>query len=349
MKRGSILIFALWIMILLTMFAASIGFRSRLGIRLATFHNSLQENSFEFQSLINLASHLINEDEDPLSDSTQDLWYGAPQKYSSFDYSSEFDLTITDEESKLNINKATEVVLQNLLKVLNENGIKLKTKPEDLIGGIVRWRGGTSIQGKPGIGFQHKRAPFETVDELRLIQNINPADLEILKPYLTVYGRPFDFSLKVNLNTVNDWILDALIRSLAGGDHQKKILLNQIQIYRKGDPKDPKDHPAFTFTQADLATGTFIQKLKLPNSPEMVAMVSQFVQFLIVDSQFFHVLVVTKEDAPHKKLIEAILGLRQQILVKSSKGNYTLQPRLNNVLNGYPFEVLYWNEKQVLQ
>lgn len=349
MKRGSILIFSLWIMILLAMFAASVGFRSRLGIRLSAFQNSAQASHFQFQSMINLASFLIAKDEDPLSDSGQDPWYGNPKEFENFGYASDYTLKIEDEESKLNLNKSTEVILQNFLKVLSEHDVKLKTKSSDLIGSVITWRGGSSIQGKAAVGFQHKRAPFETVDELRLIQHIDSGDVELLRPYLTVYGRPFDFSLKVNVNTVHDWILEAVIQSLSGGDSQKTLLLNQIQLYRKGDPNDPKNHPPFTFVAADLAPGTFIQKLKLSNSPEMVAMVSQLMQFLLVDSQFFRVLVVTKEGLPYRKAVEAVLGLRQQILVKSSKGNYSLQPRLNNVLNGYPFEVLDWNEKQVLE
>lgn len=347
MKRsGSILIFLIWILILLSVLAVSVGFRSRVGVQLAKFYGRHQENDYQFHSIVNLAAYLLNEDEDPETDSTQEIWYGEPEGIAEFPFTQDKIIFIQDEEGKLNLNKVTPIILERFFGVLKDNQVRLNTDPEDLAGSIVAWRGGSSRRGRSTLGFEHKRAPFESIDELRLIQRITPHDYETIRSYFTVFARPGNFSLKININTVHSWILKAVIGSLPGNKLNKQLLFDQIELYRKGNPNDLESQPPMIFLAADLTASAMIQKLGLPSSPAVRRMINQIVRYLLVDSQFFHIRVETQEeDFGSPKVVEAVLGTRHSLLVKTSRGRYTLRRRLNNVLRDYPFEILYWSER----
>ncbi|PIQ86152.1 MAG: hypothetical protein COV74_05590 [Candidatus Omnitrophica bacterium CG11_big_fil_rev_8_21_14_0_20_45_26] len=346
-QRGSMLIFMIWILLILSVLAMSVGFRSRVNIQLSRFYDGYVKQDYLMHSAVNLASYFLSEDEDPLTDSVADPWYGEPQRLAAFPISKQLQVKIEDEESKLNINKAAPLLLEKFFDILKDNGVRLQTDHADLTASIVTWRGGSSGKGGSTVGFEHKRAPFESIDELRLIQKITPQDVEMLKPYLTVYAKSGDFTLRVNINTVHPWILKALIETLPGGATDKKLLYDRIELYRQGDPNHPEEHPPLIFLATDLTAGNFIQKLALPSSPEMVRMVNQLIRSFTVDSQYFDVRVETKEGAALGAKVEAVLGLRDALLVKTARGRYTLQRRLNDVLNNYPFEILYWSEKPV--
>lgn len=345
--KGSMLIFVIWILILMTVLAASVGIRSRLSSKISShFQNRVAEN-FLMHSAVNVASFLVYADDDPDVDSDQDAWYGTPASFETFKISRSVTVTISDEESKINLNKATEAVLENFFKVLKENDVRLKTDPNDLVASIIVWQGKSlkTPRGRTTLGHVHKKAPFESVDELRLIQYITPEDYKVLEPFFTVFGRANEIQMRVNLNTVHDWILKAVIESLSGGSGSKELFFDRIQLARRGKPGQKEGPVRIIFAAADLRPQILIEKLGLSNSPEMVAMVSQLVPFLTVDSQFFSVHVETKKEggvSPRKTT--AILGRRGVLLSKTSQGNYVSLPRLNNVLNNYPYEVLSWSE-----
>ena len=348
MKRnGSILIFMTWILLLLVVLTASVAFRSRLAAKLSAFYGERLSNAYRMHSAVNLASYFVSRDDDPETDSALDSWYGKPRDLKNFALSKQIELSIADEESKMNLNKVTPVILQHFFEVLKENNVALKTDPKDIITSIVAWRsGGSTLEGKTTLGFEHKRAPFESVDELRLIQYITPEDMDVLKPFFTVYGKPFDFSLRVNINTVHDYILKAVIESVPMGDSDRQLLLDRIRLVRKGDPSHPEKNPPAFFRTSDLQAGTFMQKLLLPNTPEMINATSQLLQFFVADSQYFLVHAETKQEE-FPLVVEGGLGLREPVLVRASRGNYSLQPRLNNALNGYPLEILSWKEQVI--
>ncbi len=350
MKKGSILIFVTWILLLLTLLAVSVGLRSRLGIGLATFQNQYLSEIYSTHSAVNLAAFFINQDEDPQNDWVQDVWYDQTSGFSQFGVSKEFSIHIIDEESKLNLNALTPqnaVILEKFFSILKENHIKLETDPKELASGIMNWMGKPTADSKPTIGFEQKKAPFESIDELLLIQKITAQDFEILKPFFTVYSQNRAGQLKININTAHPWVLRAIVESLTGGDFEKQDLFNRIERYRKGDPKDPKAAPPLPFMQSDLRVEALIQKLGLSNSVDMVNMMNQFVTlFVTTDSQFFSVHVETKKKGyVYPRAVDAVLGFRQPVLVQVSKGVLNLQQRLNNALNGYPYEILYWNEQ----
>lgn len=351
MKRhGSILIFVIWILLLLTVLAASVALRSRLEIKLTSFYGERLQDDYMMLSAVHAAMYLINQDDDASVDSDRDSWYGDPSGFGDFSLSKEIVLTIEDEESKLNLNKVNDTILGNFFKILKENGIRFETEPNDMIVSIMAWQGKPlrTVKGKTSMGFEHKKAPFETVEELKLIQYITPKDYEAIKPFFTTYGKTADFWPRVNVNTAHDWILKAIIQSLPGGEQEKKQLFDNLQFFRKGDPQNPEKSPGMVFTPADLRGKVLLQKLGLPETPSMIGLINMLQQYyLTADSQFFFVHVETQKGGLEAvKVVEAVLGTRQGVLQKSSvSGSYQNLPVTGNVLQGYPYDILYWNER----
>lgn len=348
-EKGSLLIFVLWILIVLTALAASVGFRSRIQIQLSSMNDRDTVGLYENFSAVNLASYFIEQDEDPQNDSKLESWYGTPANYSQYDISKKILLSISDEEGKLNLNKVTPEILQNFLEILDDNNIKLDTDADDLTGSIMAWRGTQSIQGKSTLGYEHKRAKFESVDELRLIQYITPNDYETLKPYFTVYGSGADFFLKVNINTANEWIIEAIIKSQPGGDLEKKDLLNKLNAIRKRNENTSSGELPFAFQAADLSPQVFMERLGLINSPPMIQLANFTLRFLTVDSQYFHIELTQQRDKwSLPKKVEVVVGSALPILIKQPRGSgYGIQNMMNNVLRGYPYEILYWRESAI--
>lgn len=345
-RQGSVLIFVIWILLVLTVLASSVAFRSRIHIQVSSMHDQEVTGLYDYLSAVNLASFFINEDEDILNDSNLEPWYGSPAEYQNFDLSKKITMTISDEESKLNLNKVTPEILQSFFKILEKNNIKLDTSADDLVGSIMAWRGMQSLQGKSTLSFDHKKAKFETVDELRLIQYITPRDYETIKPYFTVYGSMADFFLRININTAHEWLIEAVINSQPGGDLEKKDLLNRLHSIRKRNDRNASDEPLFAFQAADLTPQIFMDRLGLINTPQMVQLVNFSLRFFTVDSQYFRVELERKDDAkllPRK--VEVVIGAALPILLKQPRGQgFGLQNLMNDALRGFPYEILYWRE-----
>ncbi|MBI4358664.1 MAG: general secretion pathway protein GspK [Candidatus Omnitrophica bacterium] len=290
---------------------------------------------YDFLSAVNLARFFIDSDDQPRVDFLEDSWYGTPSQFTEMDSSKRFHLEISDAESKIDLNKAQEPFLIQFFETLKKHGIPLKTEPKKLAASILAWRGQTGSQGGPTLGFKHKRAPFETVEELRLIQHITPEDVELLKPFVTaVYGLTLSPQVRVNLNTVHPYILEALISSLTGGDFTKRDLYEKIMKLR-----DEKQ----VFWQEDLAMEPFLRKLGLSNSPTEIFLLTQFLSFVTVDSQFF--LVHVKSRLPRKEsfTLDVVLGPRtfRQVLVSPRGTELAKSP---GQIVAVPLEILFWQE-----
>lgn len=343
-KRGSVFIVFLWVFILFALLATSVGLRTRLQTKIQAIDTGRFELNHDFLSAVNLARFAIDSDSEPEVDFRDDVWYGTPEPFKETAFSERFDLEISDEESKMDINKASAPLLEKFFEILKTHGVRLETEPKDLAGSILAWRGQVSSRGRPTIGFEQKRAPFESLRELGLIQYISPHDAELLSPFVTVYSRAIGPVMRVNLNTVHAYILEALVFSLAGGDFTKRELFGRIEEFRNGENKNalvPGVKQVFQST--DLSPSIFIQKLGLNNSPSMLQLVSQLMIFLTVDSQYFSVRV--RSHLPHKEsfVLNAVLGPRTfkplgiQSVTPAGQLSRTGKPVT------VPLEILAWN------
>jgi len=353
-ERGSVLILCLWVFILLALFAMSVAFRMRLATKIGGFEAHRFRQEYDFLSAVNLARFFIESDDEPKVDHSEDEWYGVPKNFGEIDFSDRFDLEIQDEESKASLNDAPERFLIEFVKVLKRNKIEIETDTEDLVGSILAWRGQTAVRGKPTLGFKHKRAPFESVEELRLIQFISARDAQRFKPFVTVYGQPQERIMKVNLNTVHPYILEALILSLAGGDLPKQTLREAIEKFRStSSPIDGEEHVMSkqVFQQNDLRPQRFIRMLKLPDSVAIEQLVSQLMRHVTVDSKFFSVRVKLRSGKTasraesRSRTLESVLGPRvfQHRWNTGDASSLTSAKPAGRPVT-VPLEILFWRE-----
>lgn len=159
-KRGQVIIIILWILVILTVLAVTIGHRVSLALRLSRY----QRDSLKAYSLakggINLAIAVLEEDGKkdtqgaPGYDAPDEPWADNEQKFKNISLGSDKDefatvyyvdkaggreeikYGVTDEERKININTADKDLLKALL---GECGV---ANPEDLAKNILFWRGG---------------------------------------------------------------------------------------------------------------------------------------------------------------------------------------------------------------
>jgi hypothetical protein len=141
-----------------------------------------------------------------------------------------------DEQSKININTASEDTISNLLLYFDvEEDLALS-----IAGSIIDWRDADSEIASSERGLLYgaeeeyyqslaqpyscKNAPFDNIYELLLVKNITPDILSSIKPYITVYGNGM-----VNINTASEPVLSALMGPDFSG------LAAKIVLYRQGD------------------------------------------------------------------------------------------------------------------
>ena len=157
--------------------------------------------------------------------------------FKSFD--GQFTLKIEDESSRLNVNycgvrsTAKKQKCQEFLKALlscpaeKEYLDSKKVNVADLVGGLEDWSDGDqktselSTKGNESDGYsdrrpktQPKNAPFDTLEELRMVDGWTLDIHTIFSPYLTVYPIPLDIQgaapFAINFNTASRELLTCL-------------------------------------------------------------------------------------------------------------------------------------------
>jgi general secretion pathway protein K len=262
--RGSALILALWAVTLLTVTAVSIGYGIRQKLALMTRLDQLDTLQTAAYSAVEKAKGIVRDDTDADYDAFVEEWasnatvfrqrrlgrtvftvsYEMPQA------AGEPALTVygaMDEARKINLNTADAPTLSLLLQ--RAAGLAAD-EAEPIAYAIVDWRDGDSGYGHPRHGAEDtdytdldvpygcKDAPFETVDELLLIQGINRALFDRIRDLVTPFGDG-----RVNLNTAPVPVLQALGFDVSGAEALVK--------FRNGPDGRPGsgDDQSFTDTQ----------------------------------------------------------------------------------------------------
>lgn len=230
---GSILIMVLWALVFLSLLAASLGAGVRQRITLLDRLESRNKLQWIAESGIRKAIAILNQDiersEAGFTSEGKAVRFNNEKEFAlinlkdgtvevSYEYSdgpgylSVKKFGVVDEESKINVNTAAEIVLRNLI----ENVLGLEDDPaHDIAQAIVDWREVTDgeIKGFYSDAYYDnlqdpypvKKADFEIMDELLLVQGIDRPAWESLNPYLTVTGEG-----RVNINTASRPVLTAL-------------------------------------------------------------------------------------------------------------------------------------------
>lgn len=347
--RGSVLIMFLWVLVLFALLSLSVAFRTRLSTKIESWESRRFERFEDVMTAVNLSRYYIERDENADVDSVLDSWYGIPLDFPASPYYDRFRLTLVDEESKLNLNKASAQVVLSVLEVLEKNGIHFQSASQKLAANIAGWRGDISVFGDDLSHLDdQKLAPYESFDELLLVPGVTASDVEKMKPYFTVYGPESGGELGFNLNTVQPFVLEGVIRTLPAGENMKQGLLDRMLRFRQ---KADREHPDLTlFHMGDLKPLTFMEKLGLQNSAEMIKMVGHFLVHATVDSRVFRVIVRdveagTAKDKPGEVIAEVILGplaLRaSNVMIDESEIKKTFSPPVMVIPE---LEVLAWHE-----
>ncbi len=223
-KKSQALIVILWILVILSILAVGIGHRVSLAFRLSLYQKDKLKALYLAKAGINRAIIEIEKDTNDY-DAFTESWADSEDVFKkivlnnkqdefatvSYDTVDENNETVTiygviDEESKININTASQPLLLALLE-------KYEISPaQDTVNYILIWRGDIPDDNKiyENLGYPCKSDKFTTIQELKLVKDIDAQGYQVLKGLITVYGDD-----KVNINTVSLQALTIFCRGIA--------------------------------------------------------------------------------------------------------------------------------------
>ncbi len=245
-NNGSVLIMALWALILLTVFAVQLGVIVRQKITLARRLDERDKLFYIAEAGIKRAVAELRKTEEPLEVNTQiNLWKDNAESFGNIPIGEgSFSVIYRaggggangqrygfgDEGAKININHADADVWDRLLRMtssMDEDDIK------QLSYAIVDWRDKDSVYQHPQYGaedkdyqgmdfpYEAKDGDFELIDELLLVRGMDWETFISIKDLVTVYGDG-----RVNINTASETVLQVL--GLGGK------LVEDILAFRQG-------------------------------------------------------------------------------------------------------------------
>ncbi len=275
-ERGSLFIAGLWAMCLFSIMSPGLIFGASQQLMLMKRERQDFQAKLEFISGVNQAALAVQNDPEPHQDSSASAWFG--DLVSDERLANHFSIYVEDEESRLNLNQATAVFMGVFFKAFEENVGPLKGSRKDYVKEILKLR-------------YEKR--IASLEELLLMEGFKAGDYEILRPFLTVYP---DLPM-VNINTASPLVRNALLESLPGDHGSKQILKTRLEeACRKG----------CKFSSLDLSPENFSRLLKLPGTPQMIALEQLFLAAVTLDSSTFRI----KMKASSGKRAEAVIATR---------------------------------------
>ena len=239
MKRGGILMVALWVMAILAVFALALGQRSALDLKIARIHRDNLKARWLAASGITQAVALIDADESPEYDTVSECGFSLkgrqPQDILARnweDYGG-FRIEISDEESKIN---AVEKQAQSQLKRILTEKLRYSDTFTDKLVAAVKPETPLPVPEElafviEGVYLADARPPDEALAKSR-------ADFSLIKGMITLYGEG-----RVNLNTAPKEVLDILCAGIpnAGGLGQKIIDFRERGFFNENTAEAVKD------------------------------------------------------------------------------------------------------------
>jgi len=210
-KNASVLILSLWVLMLLTIFASAIGLKVRARMTLLSRLEDRSKIHYIAEAAVKFAISAIRSSvlSDPLGNMIDSKVYrfNNPEFFSMLKFDEGYSFVgysanghgesgkmhygVIDEERKININVADRLILKNLIDLL---GSKSEQETYVIVESIVDWReiGHSKLLGGPSDDYyynlQHpyskKNAPFELLEELKLVQGMDDELYRVLEPYI---------------------------------------------------------------------------------------------------------------------------------------------------------------------
>ena len=264
-EKGSILIVSLWMASVFAVLTAGLNFQAGEHVSLIKREERELEARMDFISGMALANEKISADPEPHEDSRAKEWLGTLRLEKP--WNEKMTVQIEDEESKLNLNTASEAFLTHFLKNFVEHVSELQGSRKAFVRQILKAR---------------EKGRIQSLEELYLMEEVEKEDVEKLRPYLTVYP---DHSL-VNLNTVDLPVLRALIESLAGDASAKEELVKKIERFRKTENG--------IFRREDIAPQEFMRRIHVLPTPQNAVLINQFLPCITTDSRTYRIRIVSR-------------------------------------------------------
>ncbi|MDP3730000.1 MAG: type II secretion system protein GspK [Candidatus Omnitrophota bacterium] len=216
-RSGAILITSLWILAILSILAMGIGFRVSIEARLSKYNLDRVKGLYLAKAGAVKAMELLSKDTNaydtirecgitlPPDKKPEDVFIerlGEGSFTISYNEEGRNCYGLTDEERKININKAEYKVIYQLL---------LGKEPENLAASIINWRSPAQlmVEGAQDRDYESLAAPykckhadFSCIEELMLVKDMTPEIFESIKDYVTVYTDG-----KININTATERVL----------------------------------------------------------------------------------------------------------------------------------------------
>jgi general secretion pathway protein K len=243
--RGSILLYVVWAVMLLSLFTLSVASHASFALQLTERLSGQLRSAAVARGAVQYAARLLELDQTPSADNLTEPWaddagffrrrvgngtfdvIGAPREDGSARYG------MVDEERKVSLNGAPPEVLRRLFETA---GQLREDEAEALADAVQDWRDEDDRErpkGAEGIyyrslsgGYDCKNGPFENVEEVLLLRGVTPELYQRLEPHLTAHG-----SGRLNLNTAGAGTLQALGLTTAG--------LEGLLAYRAGEDNAP--------------------------------------------------------------------------------------------------------------
>lgn len=240
--RGSVLLYVLWIVGLLGLFAAGVGSQGLFALNLADRMTEQLRAAYVARAAVPYAGAILENDETRNSDGLDERWAHDAARFLGRRVSDgTFTLDagtrqqagpvygLVDAERFVSLNGAPVEVLQALAE--HVGGLR----PDEALAvaeAVADWRDPDDEQRPSGAedfryrsqadSYPCKNAPFEQVEELLLVRGVSPLLFRRLAPYVTVHGTG-----QLNLNTAGREVLKTLGLSREG--------LAGLLTFREGD------------------------------------------------------------------------------------------------------------------
>lgn len=316
-ESGSVLVYVVWTIALLSLFAVSIASRALFSLGLTERLTEQMQSAYLARGAAQHVALTLARDATPSIDGFSDEWASNPGRFQRrqlgeglFDVMSAAPdgrtaYGLADEDRRINLNTAPAEMLQRLGELVGmteDEAVRWAAAVED-------WRDEDDREqprGAEGIyyrslsdGYDCKNAPFEHPEELLLIRGITPELYERLKPHITTYGSGF-----LNLNTATPLALASLGLSQAGLDGFAAYQVGEDGVGETGDER------------VLVSLGSLNSELALFVPPEDIARLTLLSEFLGVGSSEFRMTIAARLDRPSSATtVECLMNRDGQISV----------------------------------
>jgi len=311
-QKGSLLMILLWIIAILALLGVALGYRTALNIYSTRVSSARLKASYLTRAAVALAITVLKKDTTLNMDTTNDIWANNPDEFQdvligphSFSIvtieNGDQRFGLTDEERKINLNTASQDVLEKLFE-------NLEIEP-DLVANLMDWidkDDNDFNHGKRGAEKDYyesltppyfsKNAPIEVLEELLLIKGFDAVIVSKLMDHVTVYG-----SGKINANTAlpNTWYALGFSESFV-----EKI--ERFRLGEDGENNTDDDGVASSFQEFVLALNQF-ESLE----GEEKTLLNKFQKSIRMTSTAYQVKAHVKSSLLIEKDLTAILSIKK--------------------------------------